>query len=233
MFKLSANIFRYIFNLIIPPYCISCYNHLPAKRIVVCEHCYALLDKIIEKEKIAFLKRVENQHFDKLNIIFHFSKMFQQLMHYFKYEGFLEIAEYFAISIVDEINQKYDFITCVPLHSSKKRERGFNQSEILSLKTCELLGIEYVNVLERTRYTESQTTLSRGDRKDNMNDAFQVILNVENKSILIIDDVITTGATLNECAKVLKSAGANDVDICALATPVDILQEELESDRLY
>jgi len=232
MFELSGNILRYIFNLVLPPFCVSCNNHLSEKRFIICDNCYSKLDKINEEEQNAFLKRIKNKHFDELFIKFHFSKLFQQLMHYFKYEGFLEIADYFAISIIDATKEKYDIITCVPLHSSKERERGFNQSKILSAKACELLKIESVNVLVRTRYTESQTKLTRGERKENMSNAFKIEARVENKSILLIDDVITTGATLNECAKVLKNAGAKKVDVFAMATPVDILQEKLEAANL-
>jgi len=230
MLRLSQNIFRDIFNLVLPPFCISCNEHLPEKRYVICDKCYSNLEIISEKHQEIFLQRIEKKHFDTLFIKFPFSKLFQQLMHYFKYEGFLEIADYFANTIIEEIKTGYDIITFVPLHNSKKRERGFNQSEILAVKVCERTGKETTSILERIRYTGSQTKLTRTERKNNMNKAFQVNANIENKSILLIDDVITTGATLNECSKVLKSSGAKIVDVFAMATPVDILQEKLETE---
>jgi len=179
-----------------------------------------------------FLSRMEEKHFNHIYILYHFSELFQKLMHYFKYEGYIEIAQYFSSSIQDSILKDYDFITAVPLHSSKERERGFNQSEVLSLNICRAFGIKQKNILQRNRYTTSQTKLSRSERKANIHDAFDVIENIKNKSVLLIDDVVTTGATLNECARVLKMAGAMIVDIFALATPVDILQQTLESNIL-
>lgn len=232
MFKLSADIFRDIINLFLPPFCISCNNRLPEKRYIVCSSCYGRLEVIKAQEKAAFLKRIENKHFDELYIKFHFSKLFQQLMYYFKYEGFIQVADYFAKSIFEEVHKGFDVITYVPLHQSKMRERGFNQSAILAGKVCELLELESIQVLERIRYTESQTKLSRHQRKENMNSAFQVTCNVKDKSLLIIDDVITTGATLNECARALKNSGAKEVSVFAVATPVDILQEKLETGGL-
>lgn len=232
MIQLSKSIFKSIIDLIFPPWCVSCESILPAKRFIICNSCYSNLDIINDDQKNVFLERIETMHFDDLFIHFHFSHLFQKLMHFFKYEGFLEIADYFSYTIINSIENKYDIITCVPLHLSKKKERGFNQSEILSQKVCRLLGMEHTIVLERNRYTESQTKLSRQERKENMKDAFSCIINVENKSILLIDDVITTGSTLNECARVLKTGGAKIVDVFAMATPVDILQERLESGRL-
>ena len=232
MIELSKKIFKSIIDLIFPPWCISCGDILPVKRFIICANCYSKLDLISGDQKNVFVKRIEIKHFDHIYIKFHFSELFQKLMHFFKYEGFLEIADYFSNSILESIEHKYDVITCVPLHISKKRERGFNQSEILSSKVCNLMGIEQVIALERNRYTTSQTKLSRQKRKENMSDAFNIITDVENKSVLIIDDVITTGSTLNECARVLKKAGAKRVDVLAMATPIDILQKKLESNRL-
>jgi len=226
MKRFKANIFRDLFNLVLPACCVSCFEPLASGRFIICSQCYSNIETINQQHKEAFLNRIEEKYFDEMFILFHFSPLFQKLMHYFKYEGFLQIADYFALSIQEEIgNGRYDFISCVPLHASKKRERGFNQSEILAQKVSLITGIEWIDVLERSRYTNSQTKLSRVQRKENMNNAFQLIKNVENKRCLFIDDIITTGATLNECARVLKKAGAHNVDILAMATPVDILKQ--------
>jgi len=222
------SILKSIYNLILPAVCISCDDPLPEKRAVICSNCYNAMEKILPKHKESFLERVEDKHFDNLFIKFQFSQVMQMLMHYFKYEGYMQIADYFVVSISEELKESYGIISCVPLHISKKRERGFNQSEIIARKVCQLMGKKWFEVLQRTRYTNSQTRLSRSERKANMKNAFSVNVDVKDKSVLLIDDVITTGATLNECARILKNGGARRVDVFAMATPVDILQNEMQ-----
>jgi ComF family protein len=232
MSRLRQNIFRDILNLIFPAYCICCNDFLSGKRTIICESCFSRINSVSEQQKAVFLERIDKPYFDELFIKFHFSELFQQLMHYFKYQGYTAIADYLAASVIEIVENTYDFITAVPLHHTKKRERGFNQSEILAQKIGHLKDIEYADILERMKYTSSQTRLSRSQRKENMTDAFKMVREVKNKSLLIVDDVITTAATLNECARILKDAGAARVDILAMATPVDILQEKLESNSL-
>lgn len=114
----------------------------------------------------------------------------------------------------------YDLMIPVPLHPRKVRERGFNQSAILGAALSRRTGIRfYPKSLIRVRYTKTQTRLSRRDRLDNVNGAFQASGKVplNGKSILLIDDVYTTGATVNECATVLARAGVVKVDVLTLA----------------
>ncbi len=93
----------------------------------------------------------------------------------------------------------------VPLHWWRKFRRGFNQSELLSKELSTLTGVPWRDMLKRDRYTTTQTRLSRGERLDNLNGAFSVRGEVEGfRSIIIVDDVFTTGSTSEECAKVLK-----------------------------
>ena len=233
MQRFNSNILKDLFNLVFPACCISCSEPLPEKRFIICQACYNRLESINQQQIDAFMERITEKHFDEIIILFHFSPLFQKLMHFFKYEGFFQITDYFAMSIQQKIKRNtYDIISSVPLHASKKRERGFNQSEILARKVALQMGIEWIEVLERTRYTNSQTKLSRAQRKENMLDAFKFKNNVENKRLLLIDDVITTGATLNECARILKNAGAYKIDILAMATPVDILQTKAQHEFL-
>jgi len=190
------------------------------------------MDRVTPEHIAAFLERVDNKYFDDIFIKYHFSEILQMLMHYYKYQGYLVIADYFAASVAEVITGDYNLITSVPLHPSKKRERGFNQSKILAKKISLLTKIEYSELLERTRFTLSQTKMSRSQRQENIHDAFNILEDVKDKSVLVVDDVITTAATLNECSRILKEAQAKKVDVLALATPVDILQEQLESEIL-
>lgn len=115
----------------------------------------------------------------------------------------------------------------VPLHFLRENERGFNQAEILAKIVSDIFSFGfYANLLERIRFTPSQTALTREDRRENIRGAFQInpklqslISNLQssNSSILLIDDVWTTGATLKECARVLKERGVSRVYALTLA----------------
>ncbi len=117
----------------------------------------------------------------------------------------------------------YDFILPVPLHPRKERERGFNQSALLAAGLGRRTGIRLAGKgLIRDRYTGTQTRLSRKERQKNVRGAFRVLSvdRFRGRSLLLIDDVYTTGATVNECAKVLVKAGAKNVDVLTLARAV-------------
>jgi ComF family protein len=109
--------------------------------------------------------------------------------------------------------QGYDIVVPIPIHWSRRCSRGFNQSELLSEA---LLNVDRT-VLKRIRRTKPQTRLSREARMDNLAGAFRASTAVEGKSILLIDDVITSGETARECARALAAAGATKIAALALA----------------
>lgn len=118
----------------------------------------------------------------------------------------------------EEIKRQYgdmyfDFITCVPMHEKDKAKRGFNQTELLAKRLSEYTGIPFFEALKKTVITKPQHTLDRKSRATNLNGAYKVVDKnaVEGKTILICDDLITTGATLGECCKTLEEAGAKDI----------------------
>ncbi len=114
---------------------------------------------------------------------------------------------------------QYDLIVPVPLHWFKKMRRGYNQSELIAREMSELYSIKYMNLLSRIKWTQSQTSLSRRQRRKNLKRAFQVKqkINLINKSILLIDDVLTTGSTLAACTNKLIAAGCDRVDVLTIA----------------
>jgi len=108
----------------------------------------------------------------------------------------------------------------VPLHLKRLQERGFNQSGLLAKTLAKRLGLPFSHdLLRRERWTEPQTRLSRRERLTNVKGAFRVkdAMRVEGKSILIVDDVFTTGTTLSECARALKKGGAAEVHALTVA----------------
>jgi ComF family protein len=108
----------------------------------------------------------------------------------------------------------------VPLHPRKLRERNFNQSLLLARSAAHLLGAELDFLsLRRIKYTQPQTGLKSNERRKNVRGAFEVVNRnvVKGRSVLLVDDVTTTGSTLNECARTLRRAGAREVFCLTLA----------------
>jgi ComF family protein len=109
----------------------------------------------------------------------------------------------------------------VPLHSSKRRERGFNQSELVARSALKQMasGTELAPVLKRHRATHSQVGLTREERIANMRDAFRVVdpARLKGRTVIVVDDVMTTGTTVSECARVLRKAGAERVFAATVA----------------
>lgn len=146
-------------------------------------------------------------------------------IHLFKYDGGKEIgrglgelmAEY-LLKYHEELLPKVDLILAVPLFPQKEKQRGFNQTHILCGKIAEKTGLVFQKEgLIRRRATVAQSTLTPEERKTNLKDAFKATKDFTGKRILLVDDIFTTGATCNECAKELYRAGAEDVMIFALA----------------
>ncbi len=109
---------------------------------------------------------------------------------------------------------RFDMLTAVPMHRLKRRARGYNQAEMLARPLARRLGIHYAkNILLQTQKNRSQHLQNRDDRQKNVQGIYQLGKNalVKGKTILLVDDIITTGATLRECAHVLKAGGARAV----------------------
>ena len=110
-------------------------------------------------------------------------------------------------------DRRFDAIVPVPLHPARQRERGFNQASLLAERLVPHLGVSVRPVLQRVRFTTTQTAFDRSERIQNLRDAFRLRkkADVRNWRVLLIDDVLTTGSTLSECARVLKEDGAHSV----------------------
>ena len=110
-------------------------------------------------------------------------------------------------------DRRFDVIVPVPLHPARERERGFNQAELLAEWLSDHLSLPLRPALQRIHYTTTQTAFDRSERMQNLRGAFRLRKkgDVRNLRVLLIDDVLTTGSTLSECARVLKEAGAHSI----------------------
>jgi ComF family protein len=149
----------------------------------------------------------------------------RKIVHDFKYGKQIHlrfpIADWLGETLDDPRLQsrRFDIVVPVPLHPTRKRERGFNQAELLAELLCARNGLTMRPVLERIRYTTTQTVFDRAERMENLRNAFRLRkkMDVRGLRVLLIDDVLTTGSTLSECARVLKEAGAISVHAATAA----------------
>ena len=116
--------------------------------------------------------------------------------------------------------ESYDYVAAVPLHRNRRKERGYDQSELIAEHVCaKLPHVKYEALLRRVKDTPSFSRHGAGERRKWVRKAFSLLkgAEVKKKRILLIDDVVTTGATTNECARILRKAGAERVDVLAAA----------------
>jgi len=146
-----------------------------------------------------------------------------KLIHHFKYRKKTHLATLFgralaSIIMSDPVLHTADILVPVPLFWFKRLYRGYNQSILLANVISTNTGLAQENVLKRIRHTRTQTRLSEQARRENIVGAFSSTnQSLHNKTVLLIDDVLTTGATVNECARILKQAGASKVYSCVAA----------------
>jgi ComF family protein len=149
----------------------------------------------------------------------------RKIIHDFKYGKQLHlrhvIGDWLAETLGDPRlhGRRFDLVIPVPLHPTRKRERGFNQAELLADALSARANLPAHNALERIRYTTTQTAFDRSERMENLHNAFRLRKNADVRGlrVLLIDDVLTTGSTLSECARVLKAGGAISVHAATAA----------------
>lgn len=141
----------------------------------------------------------------------------------FKYDGARELAAALAARLVAalrDLDWRIDAIAPVPLFADREAERGYNQAALLAQQVADAMGILYwADSLMRIRETSQQALLSQAERKQNVRGAFVARADAKGLSVLLIDDVVTTGSTLGECAIALKEQGARAVYGIAVSHP--------------
>jgi ComF family protein len=141
----------------------------------------------------------------------------ERLLHAFKFERHDFLADRFADLLTETITDvAFDTIAAVPMHPSKRRRRGYNQSELLAEALSKRMRIPFDAKLLRKRFERgTQSTLPRAARSANVRDVFEASSNAEEKSVLLVDDICTTGETFRAAGRELLRAGASRV--CAIA----------------
>ena len=149
----------------------------------------------------------------------------REVVHRFKYGRQIHLRRLLGRWLAEALKDSrlasrcFDLVVPVPLHPARQRERGFNQAELLAAELRRASGLAVRNVLQRTRYTATQTQFDRSERMENLRGAFRLRRgsNVQDLRMLLVDDVLTTGSTLSECASVLREAGVRSVHAVTVA----------------
>jgi ComF family protein len=211
-----------LWDFVYPPLCAYCSRPLVERDLLYCRQCWA--DAPIAEPK----KKLHAPSVDMMRAGYFFSggNMVRAAVHGLKYDGFADLAVEMARRMLPRIPTRFlEHTICwtpVPLHWSRHLVRGFNQSQLLLNGLLKVTGHKnHGPLLKRVRNTPTQTARSIRERRVNVQGAFSIQPKLTQgkipKTVLLIDDVITTGATVNECASVLKSSGVEWVGVLAFA----------------
>jgi ComF family protein len=218
-----------IFDFFLPRFCPSCKIKLLPPDKFVCSSCLNNIKHADEKRlKLEF----ERKFCDKKIVtgfyslfVFEKDKELQYIIHSIKYKGRFLIGTFLGHELGKKIKSEIqgwniNLILPVPLHQLKKAERGYNQSFYIAKGLSRELNIPIASrILRRKKYTQSQTKMNLIERQQNIDAAFRIKNRekIKGENILLIDDVITTGATISECGKVLLDSGAKRIYAASVA----------------
>lgn len=210
-------IFRYCVDILYPPLCPFCDGVIPAGRSF-CQKCESEFPEqgIVTKASESILCVSPFAYIDK----------YSEAVKRFKFSGRRQYANALAHTISTEVKREYaplriDGVCFVPMMDKRVKKRGYNQSELLAKELAKLMGVPFVKALVKIKENEEQHKLPASMRIKNVKGVYDVINGAElkGKALLLVDDIITTGSTLSECARLLVKRGAYSVH-CATVTVV-------------
>lgn len=206
-------------------FCQDCYYELPWMP-KSCIFCCRPLPEILATESCGECLK-QSRFYDKAFSLFCYEPPLTHLIPAFKFKQQLQYLRIFALLLAHRIKHFYthcekpDYLIAVPLHQKRLRERGYNQSlEIAKViqKKCQIPLAK--NACQRVRHTQPQSSLDIKSRQKNIKNAFLVNSKFEAKHIILIDDVMTTGHTLNELSRLFKKQGVTQIDVWCIAKTV-------------
>ena len=213
-----------LLDFVYPPLCVSCGKLLESGRDHVCTECWSSIRRVETLPELFSETRgklVASGMIDELASLYVFEKegILQKIVHSLKYSGVqavgIELGGFLGQMLMER-GISANVLVPVPLHKRKLRERGYNQSELIARGISQTTGIPIrTDLVRRSKYTQTQTALSLEERQKNMEDAFvfgfPMSFNVGGKTIIVVDDIVTTGSTIESCAEILKRAGAREI----------------------
>lgn len=231
---IAKTIWNAILDFVLPRSCIACKEEI--QNSIICNNCInniiivnsprcPICGRSIKNTKTCKYCRYE-KHLDYGRAWALYVPPLDNIIHYFKYRRFKDLAHLLGLGMANIVKydlrlKTADLIVPVPLFWWKTLRRGYNQSQLLANIISQECGMEIYDALSRIKNTRTQTRLSDDRRCKNVFNAFKIKANgIQDKSVLLVDDVMTTGATVKECARILKKAGAARVySVVAGITP--------------
>jgi len=214
-----------LWNLIYPPICYFCYMRLKHQKECLCAACFSQLKK---NERELFLSpQTVFKYFHQAFALFYYEHIMRVLIHEFKYNEKKIIGDFLCQIAIERIPQKMpellevDIIVGIPMHSTRLRSRFFNHAQYLSGKIAEGFQIkENSKLIQRVRNVQKQALTGINQRFENQKNSFRIRVPEEfsQRKVLIIDDVYTSGATVNELSYELKKAGATRIYVFTIAS---------------
>jgi ComF family protein len=240
-----ARLLHRVLHMLLPMNCLSCGEALQDHSVpYICESCWQTISVLPDPKcprcHLPFPSSSTLTHsphhlcgrcrqrppaYTKACTPYAYHGVLKDAISHFKYHGKVRLSEPLAQLMASawDLPRNLDGIIAVPLHPTRLREREYNQSLLLAKRLSHFLEVPVMwNILIRTQHTVPQTTLKRAARLKNLRKSFAVTRpeEISGKRVLLVDDVFTTGTTINECTKTLRKAGAADVYVSTLARMV-------------
>lgn len=231
MIDIIAGPYKSLLDVFFPKWCIACRRNKVSTN-AICIECLALLP-YIDVSLVPHPADQRLQHrfdYHQAFSLFYMNKdgKMHRILHQIKYryrkDAALEIGEIFAVYVSRHFEHRIDAVLAVPIHKKKRIRRGYNQSHILAQSVSDKLNVPFLkDALVKTVYTPSQTRKTRTERIQNIEGSISLNgqLDLKDKRVLLIDDVLTTGSTLEVCGKALRDIPGLELSIATLALATD------------
>ena len=211
------NPFKIILQILFPNRCLFCGAQCSDKSYK-CEFCETPERPVVRVFNIRPGVKGKYSHLLKVYSPRIYTGFYRESLHHFKFRRVTYLAQKYAM-LIDEMNffnKGSDYITFVPMTKNKVRERGYNQAELLAKSLGKISKLEVKEVLFKVKNNTEQHTLKMAERKKNIKGIFKAEGDIKGRHIILVDDIVTTGSTICECARLLYNKGAATVTgICA------------------
>lgn len=208
-----------VLDLLYPPVCGICGKQHDEN---LCSKCKVIIKKIEKGQFFSY----KNTYFDKHFYLFLYEGIIREKLIQYKFQNQNYLCDFFVKILLNNekisgILEKYDIIIPVPMYQKKEKRRGYNQTSLIAKRLAKnTKSLEYDGTsLKKIKDTQTQSSLNKLDRMKNIKNAYKVLneQKIKKKKIILLDDIYTTGATVNECAKVLRKAGAKEILVLTIA----------------
>jgi len=233
--RVASDLLQSFQQFAFPVSCAGCGCSLESSAGRICHRCYGSMKVVLPGDpslQRALRRLRHGVPIADLTVLFYFEQdgILQTLVHHLKYSGMRQLGRELGVVLAERIRADAHGLpdaglVPVPLHRAKERERGYNQCTSICEGVSSVLGQPVLpGLLRRLRYTESQTNLTPEERRVNVRGAFSVrraeVNLIRGKRLVLVDDVLTTGATVMASAEALHRAGAGSVAVCAVGLAV-------------